>query len=54
MSSKRRLNLPQAVDTSAGSRLFISDLMEAFRDAILWCVAHTSLSNPLQVVVAWA
>ncbi|QQP58217.1 Uncharacterized protein FKW44_003461 [Caligus rogercresseyi] len=46
MSSKRRLNLPQAVETSAGSSLFISDLMEIFRDAtLLWCVAHTSLSN---------
>ncbi|QQP54894.1 Uncharacterized protein FKW44_007880 [Caligus rogercresseyi] len=46
MSFKRCLNLPQAEDTSAGSSLFISDLMEAFRDAtLLWCVAHTSLSN---------
>ncbi|QQP57148.1 Uncharacterized protein FKW44_002034 [Caligus rogercresseyi] len=46
MSSKRRLNLSQSVETSAGSSLFISDLMEAFRDAILlWCVAYTSLSN---------
>ncbi|QQP42225.1 Hypothetical protein FKW44_016824 [Caligus rogercresseyi] len=46
MSSKRRMNLPQAVDTSAGSSLFISDLMDAFRDdTLLWCVAYTSLSN---------
>ncbi|QQP42499.1 Uncharacterized protein FKW44_017187 [Caligus rogercresseyi] len=46
MSSKRRLNLPQAVETSAGSSLLISDLMEAFRDAtLLWIVAHISFSN---------
>ncbi|QQP55070.1 Transposable element tcb1 transposase [Caligus rogercresseyi] len=52
ISSKRRLNLPQALETSAGSSMFISDLVEAFRDAtLMWCVVHTSLPN--LVVVAW-